>query len=256
MMDLRFDTSIIQGYHSPQQRIRVLTENWMLRNGYCPKCGRDVLSKYRNNLPVADFFCEACQADFELKSREQSFGPRIADGAYHTAVERIRSQSNPHFFMLSYERDRVTDLYVVPNYFFTPTLIEPRKPLSSEARRAGWQGCNIRVSDVPEYGKIYLVHEGHIEEKEKVVARFAHTLSLKTSDLESRGWLLDVLRCIDHIHDAEFSLQQVYAFAPMLQESHPGNHHIHAKIRQQLQLLRDKGIITFTRPGHYAKLPE
>ena len=255
-MDLRFDTSLTQAYHSPQQRIRVLTENWMLRNGYCPRCGRDVLSKYRNNLPVADFFCEDCKADFELKSKEQAFGSRIADGAYHTALERIQSQSNPHFFMLNYEHDRVTDLCVVPNYFFTPTLIEPRKPLSSVARRAGWQGCNIRIGDVPDYGKIFLIHNGHIEEKAKVVAHFTHTLSLETSDLESRGWLLDVLRCIDQIHDAEFSLQQVYACAPMLQERHPDNHHIHAKIRQQLQLLRDKGIITFTRRGHYSKALE
>lgn len=253
-MDMHFDTSLIQGLHSPQQRIRVMTEDWMLRNGYCPVCGRSVLTKYRNNRPVADFFCEGCRADFELKSKEQSFGSRVADGAYHTAVERIQSLSNPHFFMLNYECDMVTDLCVVPNYFFTPTLIEPRKPLSPQARRAGWQGCNIRIGDVPDYGRIVLIRNGHVEEKDKVVAHFRHTLSLKTSDLDSRGWLLDVLRCTDRMPGTEFTLQQMYAFAPFLQERHPDNHHVDAKIRQQLQILREKGIIEFTQRGHYRKL--
>ncbi|MGN1131915.1 MAG: hypothetical protein ACI4RL_03340, partial [Ruminococcus sp.] len=31
-------------------------------------------------------------------------------------------------------------------------------------------------------------------------------------------------------------------------------HNVQAKIRQQLQLLRDKGFIEFTERGHYRKL--
>ena len=256
MVDLHFDTSLVQGYHSPLQRVRVLTENWMFRNGYCPRCGRDGLVKYRNNQPLADFFCEGCRSDYELKSKAGAFGSRITDGAYHKAIERIQSRRNPHFFLLNYQHDTVKNLCIVPNYFFTPALIEPRKPLSDTARRAGWQGCNIRISDVPDYGKIFLIRNGHVEDRTRVVALFKRTLNLQTEDLDNRGWLLDVLRCIDHIPGVEFSLQQVYAFTTALQERHPDNHNVDAKIRQQLQILRDKGVITFIQRGRYRKITE
>lgn len=46
----------------------------------------------------------------------------------------------------------------------------------------------------------------------------------------------------------------MYHFEEMLAEKHPLNHHIKAKIRQQLQVLRDKGIIEFNGHGTYSKL--
>ena len=38
-MNLRFDTSLVQGYKSASQIARVLTEDWLARNMYCPICG-------------------------------------------------------------------------------------------------------------------------------------------------------------------------------------------------------------------------
>ncbi|WP_314885952.1 hypothetical protein [Psychrobacter immobilis] len=54
--------------------------------------------------------------------------------------------------------------------------------------------------------------------------------------------------------DTTFSLNQVYAFAELLKIKHPENNHINDKIRQQLQMLRDRGIIEFTGRGRYCKL--
>ena len=39
-----------------------------------------------------------------------------------------------------------------------------------------------------------------------------------------------------------------------VKEKHINNNHIEAKIRQQLQLLRDKGYIEFLERGHYRKI--
>ena len=36
-----------------------------------------------------------------------------------------------------------------------------------------------------------------------------------------------------------------------LAEQYPNNNNVKAKIRQQLQVLRDAGILTFLTPGHY-----
>lgn len=64
---------------------------------------------------------------------------------------------------------------------------------------------------------------------------------------------MDTLQVIDRLEDT-FSLNQMYAFVEELKVKHPKNHHIHDKIRQQLQFLRDKGIIEFRERGCYRKV--
>nr|WP_228267771.1 hypothetical protein [Psychrobacter frigidicola] len=70
--------------------------------------------------------------------------------------------------------------------------------------------------------------------------------------MESRGWTLDVMQCVDKLPE-HFTLAQVYSFSDVLQALHINNNNVHAKIRQQLQILRDKGIIEFLSRGHYRK---
>ena len=72
-----------------------------------------------------------------------------------------------------------------------------------------------------------------------------------TGDVESTGWLLDVLMCVERIRKEEFSLDDVYAFEGYLKAKHPANHNVKAKVRQQLQFLRDKGVIEFLGRGQY-----
>jgi len=62
-MNLSFDTQIADAYTSASQKARVLTENWVLGQIYCPNCGESI-SNYSNNKPVADFFCKKCTEDF------------------------------------------------------------------------------------------------------------------------------------------------------------------------------------------------
>ena len=56
----------------------------------------NILSEFENNRPVADFLCNNCREEFELKSRNTNqLGNRIVDGAYSTMIERIKSNNNP-----------------------------------------------------------------------------------------------------------------------------------------------------------------
>jgi len=50
-----------------------------------------------------------------------------------------------------------------------------------------------------------------------------------------------------------FSLPEVYAIAAPLREAFPSNRHVEAKIRQSLQILRDRGEIVFEGSGRYRK---
>ena len=67
---------------------------------------------------------------------------------------------------------------------------------------------------------------------------------------------MDVLNCVNRIPIQQFSLQNVYNFEAELQLKHPENHNVKAKIRQQLQILRDNGLIQFLGNGQYLKLNE
>ena len=67
------------------------------------------------------------------------------------------------------------------------------------------------------------------------------------------GWELDIFNCLESIENNVFSLGDVYAFEDILSELHPTNFSIKAKIRQQLQCLRDLGLIEFQKRGVYKK---
>lgn len=249
-------TDLADGYSSNTQKARIITENWLSENMFCPRCGRSSISHFENNRPVADFYCPDCGNQFELKSRRNRIASKVSDGAYDMMVQRITGLNNPDFFFMSYSAAdwTINDLLFVPKHFFTPSVIEKRNPLSPNARRAGWTGCNILVNLIPETGKISIISHKHVLCKEDILQKVSAVSLLAVDDINSRGWIFDVLRCIEELNTQEFSLSEIYAFENMLHEKHPSNNNIRPKIRQQLQLLRDKGIIEFTGSGKYRRL--
>lgn len=252
-MNLDLDNPLASLYKSPSQKVRILTENWVEKEIYCPNCGNTSLNQYSNNKPVADFFCKFCREDFELKSKKNLIGDKILDGAYQTMLMRLGGINNPNFFLLNYDLPtlRVLNFFVIPKHFFTPDIIEKRKPLSPTARRAGWVGCNILLRRIPKAGRIFLVRNRLPEPKSKVISTWRKTLFLREEN-QTRGWLLDIMQCIDGLQKNVFLLKDVYAFEAELSQRHPENRHIKDKIRQQLQILRDRGYLEFLGNGEYA----
>jgi type II restriction enzyme len=254
-MNLSFRTKLADGYKSNSQIARVLTENWVKENSYCPCCGEVPLNEFENNRPVADFYCKNCSEEFELKSKNGKFSPTINDGAYSTMIERINSNQNPNFFFLNYSKSwSVENFLIVPKQFFTPEIIVKRKPLSATAKRAGWIGCNIDISNVAEAGKIFLVKDTKIIDRKVVKCLFNQTLFLREKSIESKGWVLDIMLCVDAIKKNVFTLEEIYQFEKKLGLKYPNNNFIKDKIRQQLQVLRDRGIIEFIGRGNYRKI--
>lgn len=254
-MQLAFDLERAKGYKSKSQIARVLTEAWVKANAYCPHCGQDYLNDFANNRPVADFFCDNCQEQFELKSKKGNTGRKIVDGAYQSMIERISSDKNPNFFFLNYvETYHVKNFLIIPKHFFTPSIIEKRKPLPPTARRAGWEGCNIIMSSIPDSGKIFYIKNQNVVDKKDVLSQWQKTSFLRQTAHKSKGWLLDILGCLEQIPTQDFQLKDVYAFENHLKRLHPENNFIRDKIRQQLQLLRDKGYVKFISRGRYQKV--
>lgn len=255
MMNLNLNTRLAEGYKSRSQIAKILSENWVLLNSYCPKCGETPLGKFKNNRPVADYYCERCAEEFELKSKKGKLPNIVSDGAYSTMIERINADNNPNFFFLTYTKQwTVHDFLIIPKQFFTPEIIIERTPLSSTARRAGWIGCNIDISKVAEAGRVFLVKHAQIIDSKIVSETFNKMLFLREKPQKARGWILDIMRCIDTIKSETFTLDEVYKFEAYLKLKHPNNNFIKEKIRQQLQILRDKGIIEFVGKGLYRKI--
>ncbi|MEO6945317.1 MAG: DpnI domain-containing protein, partial [Nitrobacter sp.] len=128
---------------------------------------------------------------------------------------------------------------------------EERKPLAPTARRACWIGSNIPLGRVPESGKIHIVQNGTIRPRDAVLEEWRKTLFLRQESQETRGWLLDVMKCVESLGKREFTLDEVYAFDRYLGELYPGNQNVRPKIRQQLQYLRDRRYIEFLGRGSY-----
>ncbi len=77
------------------------------------------------------------------------------------------------------------------------------------------------------------------------------TLFLRDQGAAARGWLIEVMKCIDAIGQPAFVLDDVYAFEDRLTILYPSNQNIRPKIRQQLQVLRDQGYLQFIGRGKY-----
>jgi len=252
-MQKSLNNKIVSDYKSNSQKIRVMSETWTEENIFCPNCGCDIFN-YENNKPVADFFCKQCLEEFELKSKKGGMGKKVNAGAYSSMIQRINSIDKPNFFFMNYvEKDYfISNFFVVPKYFFTSAVIEKRKALSKTARRAGWIGSNILFYKIPNAGKIFYIENGQEISKKQILNKWSKTAFLQEIKKDNlRGWILDIMNCIESLDKQVFSLQEIYTFEKDLKIIHPENKNIKAKIRQQLQFLRDKSYIDFIERGKY-----
>ena len=252
-MNLCFDIEKAQRYKSPSQIARVLTEDWAARNLFCVSCNRNRLQVARDNTKVIDFVCGDCSETYQLKSRNQPLGDKVLDAAYEPMIDSVKKNKAPNLFLLHYNSKKycAENLLIVPRFFLTLSCIEPRKPLSINARRAGWIGCNIVLKEIPADGKISIIEERKAVTPADVRQSYNRFRFLSEKSYEVRGWTADVLKVIRDLGKKEFTLDEAYSFDKDLQNLHPENKHVRPKIRQQLQILRDKGILEFKGKGRY-----
>jgi len=73
------------------------------------------------------------------------------------------------------------------------------------------------VSNGPDLGKIFIVQNGVVKNKDEVLDRWSKTEFIKsTNNIEAKGWLLDMLLCVEKINKQDFSLDDIYAFTGSL----------------------------------------
>ena len=252
-MNLQLPAAGLDRYKSASQRARVGTESWGATNFFCPACESPRLRSAPQGTAAIDYVCPSCDSPFQLKSQSRPLGSRIVDAAYSEMKRAILEDRTPNLFVLHYDLETwaVRTVLLVPHFAFALSAVERRKPLAATARRAGWVGCNILLDKIPVHARISVVSEGTSHTPREVRSSYDRLRPLEKLQVEKRGWTLDVLNAIHLLKKKEFSLADAYTLEPELSKLHPANRHVRPKIRQQLQALRDLGLLTFLAPGSY-----
>ncbi len=240
-------------YTSKSQRARIATEAWGLANFFCPNCESPSLQNSPTNTPSVDYTCLECKSPFQLKAQSKFLSGRIVDAAYSAMVRAIQEDRTPNLFALEYDAREwsVRNLILIPHFAFPLSAIEKRKPLSPAARRAGWVGCNILIGAIPADARISIIANGRANSAKDVRAQFEKIRPLEKLKAKQRGWTLEVLNVLRSLGKTDFSLNEVYLREAELAKLHPENRHVRPKIRQQLQVLRDLGLLDFLGGGEY-----
>lgn len=252
-MNLNLPTTGLQHYKSASQRARVATESWGAANLYCPSCSSSRLKSVPHNTAAIDYLCAACDSRFQLKSQSRVIGRKVLDSAYSKMRAEILQGRTPNLYVMHYDMRAwiVRNVILIPQFALVLSGLECRKPLAPTARRAGWVGCNILLDKIPMDARIRIIQDGQVELSRDVRRAYERLRPLQKLDAEKRGWTLDVLQVVRSLKKTEFNLADVYGHAETLATLHPKNFHVRDKIRQQLQRLRNIGVIEFLGGGDY-----
>lgn len=251
-MKLQMNDAYALGYKSASQIARRVTEGWAKDNLYCVACTSSSVAPEGANAEAVDFRCNQCSAPYQLKASKSWSVRRVPDAGYGAMMRALHSDSIPNLLLMQYSIEWVVcNLMLIPSFFFTTAAIEKREPLGPTARRAGWVGCNILLSEIAEDGKILVVSNGNPVPSTTVRSKYERVRPFSEVHVLLRGWTLDVFRMIQRLGRARFSLDDIYRYEDALSSIYPENRNIRPKIRQQLQVLRDLGYIRFRGHGRY-----
>jgi len=243
----------LEKYKSKSRLAGLASEIWGQENLYCPNCDSPHIQETPTNTPAIDYECPRCRALFQLKAKASAFAGRIVDAGYSKMIRAIKENRTPNIFALHYDPTSwtVANIFLVPHFAYSLSAIEKRKPLGPLARRAGWVGCNILLHAIPPDARIAIVRAGKPAPPAEVRREYARLKPLATLDAKRRGWTLDVLNGIHSLGKKGFNLEDAYTLEAHLSRLHPANRNVQPKIRQQLQVLRDLGLLEFLGKGSY-----
>lgn len=145
------DFRVADEFSSRQQIARLVLETWAELNLYCLNCTADALTRLSANTPVADFECGECATRYQLKGKDGRFGGTLTGAAYEPTIASIRRGNCPEYMLLEYDTRFHTVVFgsAIRGAAITEDRVIARKPLATNARRAGWVGCTINVGGLP-----------------------------------------------------------------------------------------------------------
>jgi type II restriction enzyme len=116
----------------------------------CPRCKRFfTLRRLPPNFKCADIICDFCGYLAQVKTATVQDVLKVPASILGAAwgPQRQRMKAGIYFpLFLVLRNGRKSAVYYLPTEFQNPKLFKKRAPLSSSARRAGWQGFSYDLS--------------------------------------------------------------------------------------------------------------
>jgi transcription elongation factor Elf1 len=138
-------------------------ESAVCTHAMCPRCNRARhFKRLPTNFECADIICKFCGLlgqvkTTRLKDGTDEFPDRIMSAAWRPQHDRIIAGVYHGLYLVGYRQNAKTLVRIdfVPPHILeaTPGVFEPRKPLSATAKRAGWAGYTLVVSELPKVGR-------------------------------------------------------------------------------------------------------
>ena len=129
-------------------------EELVAKSCNCPRCKRPrTLRRLPVNFKCADVICDFCGYLAQVKTTSvkdvDQLPKTILGAAWRVQKERMDAGVYFPLFLVLVAGKKKSIFYLAAD-LQTPTLFEARKPLSQDAKRAGWQGFMYVLSEISE----------------------------------------------------------------------------------------------------------
>jgi type II restriction enzyme len=126
------------------QELGTLGESLVVKTCFCPRCKREkTLRLLPPNFKCADVICDFCGYLAQVKATNVRDIDKLPDAILGAAwgPQQERMVAGIYFSLfLVLVSGKKKAIYYLPSDFQHPKIFKCRKPLSENARRAGWQG--------------------------------------------------------------------------------------------------------------------
>ena len=128
-------------------------EEYIKNNIKCMRCDSNNFEKCKTNEKSKDLICIGCNQKYQIKAKcatQKQIDNIISKnifktigGEYSTTLYNINE--NIDYVIILYEKYsyKIKKILYIKSESINTECIIPRKPLSLNAKRAGWQGCVI-----------------------------------------------------------------------------------------------------------------
>ena len=133
-----------------KQKLGNWGEKLVVKKCSCPKCKKErTLKTLPLNFKCADIVCDFCGYLAQVKSKNvkniEALPSNILGAAWGPQKERMDAGIYfPLYIVL--KAGRKSAVYYLPVDYQDEEMFVKRKPLSKDAKRAGWQGFNYNLS--------------------------------------------------------------------------------------------------------------
>jgi hypothetical protein len=143
-----------------KQKLGKRGEEAVVARASCPQCNRPrTFWRLPANFQCADLICKFCGHLAQVKAvtlkQGYDFPEKILGGAWGPQQEQILAGIFHDLYLVGFAASgHLREIRHVPGHILraTPSVFEPRRPLSEKARRAGWQGFYYNIGELPPIG--------------------------------------------------------------------------------------------------------